>query len=117
MNSWCGWLNLVSAPPHEVCERRSNIAAALLGMDACCLHSDSAWSNVHIVLFKRYWDEWGIVRDTGRCPGRLFASVLMIRYQMEFDTQDREGLNSVIQAMATAALALKHSLHSDRQRV
>ena len=56
------WLNLVSAPPHEVRERRSNIAATLLGMDACCLHSDSAWSNVHIALFKRYWDEWRIVR-------------------------------------------------------
>ena len=111
MNSCCCWLNLVSAPSHEVCERRCNIAAALLGMDACCLHSDSAWSNVHIVLLKRYWDEWRIVRDTGRCPGRLFASVLMIRCQMEFDTQDREGLTVSYKGWP------RHSLHSDRLMV
>ena len=46
-----------------------------------------------------------------------FTAVLMIRSQMEFDTQDIEGFNSVIQAMAKAAPALKHSLHSDRLRV
>ena len=57
------------------------------------------------------------MRDTGRCPGRLFAAVLRIRCQMEFDTQDVEGLNSVIQVMTKAAPAWKQSLHSDRLRV
>ena len=36
------WLDIVLAPPHEVCERRRNIAATLLGMDVCCFHSESA---------------------------------------------------------------------------
>ena len=56
------------------------------------------------------------LRDTGRCPGRLFAAVLVIRCQMDFDTQGVEGLNSVKQAMAKAAVALKHPLHSDRPK-
>ena len=68
-------------------------------MDVCWLHSESTWSNLHMFLLKQYRNEWGIVRDTGRCPGRLFAAVLMIRCQMVFNTQDVEGFNSVVRAM------------------
>ena len=60
------------------------------GMEACCLHSESAWSNIHIVLLQRYRKEWGLVPITGRSPNRLFAALSRIRCQMAFETQDVE---------------------------
>lgn len=61
--------------------------------------------------------DFQVAADTGRCPSRLFSILVLIRSQLSLDTQEIEGANSVLQAMAKAAPTLRMGLASDRMKV
>ena len=50
------------------------------------------------------------VADTGLCPLALFVFVLVLRSQLPSDTQDIEGMNSILQWMTKVAPTIKKSL-------
>ena len=52
------------------------------------------------------------IASTGFCPIRLFVWLLVLRSQMPADTQDVEGMNSVLQWMTKCAPTLRQPMVS-----
>eukprot|EP00959_Pyramimonas_sp_CCMP1952_P074928 1565791-Pyramimonas_sp.AAC.1 len=54
---------------------------------------------------------------TGECSERLYAWLLVVRSRLPHDTQDVEGMNSVLQRMCDIAPNMHIPLASDRMRI
>ena len=68
-------------------------------------YMDFAWKFVSC-----FRQELAQVASTGVCPLSLFLFILILRSQMPSDTQDVEGMNSILQWMTKIAPTIKKAL-------
>jgi len=74
----------------------------------------SDFSRKMVILFRQ---ELIIVRDTGRCPLSLSVFMLLVRKEMASNAQPVEGLNSVIQKMASEAPNMRMGTAASRVHI
>jgi hypothetical protein len=110
-------LLLVERPASEVDERRRQLAKELLDTPICCLRSSCLFSDAPEKVRDSFGAQLREVVATGKCPADLHSFLLLVRSHLALDTQEIEGANSVLQAMAKAAPQLRTGLASDRMKI
>ena len=101
-------LRVVEKPSAEVHERRKDIARLLLETPDKDLRRPQDDFAIKIKrLFRPQWEE---MRATGKCHNLLYCFMLLVWGQAPSDTQDVEGMNFVLQGIATVAPRLGQML-------
>ena len=83
-------------------------------LDASAASLERRFSDVALKIRDFYRAGWEHVRARDSIPLRLFGSLLILGKIMAIDTQDIEGMNNTLQAMAKAAPRMGEVLASDR---
>jgi hypothetical protein len=91
----------LEAPPGEAYEKRQQIAKDLLAKTGDQL--ERTYSDITVKLRGFFMDEFREVCSTGKCPPRLFGALLVLRSKLPHNTQDIEGVNSILQIMHRVA--------------
>jgi hypothetical protein len=91
----------LEAPPGEAYEKRQHIARDLLAKTGDQL--ERTYSDITVKLRGFFLDEFREVCSTGKCPPRLFGALLVLRSKLPHNTQDIEGMNSILQIMHRVA--------------
>ncbi|CAK0813601.1 unnamed protein product, partial [Prorocentrum cordatum] len=107
-------LRALEDPSGAASELRKDIAYDLLRAqpgDLSALGGDLALKVRDIFLY-----DWATMQISGECSPRLYAWLLVLRSKLPHDTQDVEGMNSVLQRMCSIAPRMKLPLASDRMR-
>eukprot|EP00959_Pyramimonas_sp_CCMP1952_P129643 2711272-Pyramimonas_sp.AAC.1 len=109
------FLKVLEEPSAERSETRKTIASLLLEKRDCCL--EEMHGDLSLKAKAMFRDAWETMRDTGTCRADLYAWLLILRSRMPFDTQEVEGMNSVIQIMTRIAPSMRLPLTSHRVRI
>ena len=105
-------LIIVHRPPEVEDEHRQHLAQMMVKSSECCLLT--AESDIGIKALAIFRPEFEVMAACGRCPLRLYEWILYVRSEAPMDTQEIEGMNGTLQAMAAAAPRMQVPLASDR---
>ena len=105
-------LLMVEAPAHVCCERRREVARLLAVTSDCCLRK--LHSDVALKVKTVFATEIRISIDSGMCAPRLLAFLTAWRSRMAGQTQDVEGLISVLQVMTNRCPNMRLPLATSR---
>jgi len=94
------FLLVVEHPADVVDVRRQNWAADLLAASPSALQSDP-FDGFTFKAREAFKAELQVLAATGRCPTALYNFCLAVRAGLADNTQDVEGLNSILQALVT----------------
>ena len=108
-------LRLVESPPDQDCPVRRAVARRALAVHPCCLLR--RFSDLTVKWVGHFELQLERARDEGTCAPDLFSATLMLRAALPVDTQEIEGMNSILQTMASRATTMRIPLASDRMQV
>ena len=94
-------LRFVETPYDRPCTPRQSIANMLLDNPTCCLRVKT--SDIATKLKALFLLELREAAASGLCNRMLWVFILLIRSQLPLGTPQIEGMNSIIQRMATGA--------------
>ena len=106
-------LLLVELPCNVSCGRRVALAHILIDTEDCCLFAKNSDFAVKLKAVFRLELEL-IIATGGTCPRLLWIFMLLVRAQLPLDSQEIEGMHSILQRMAKAAPHMGQALASDR---
>ena len=91
-------LVLCQKPPHECHPRRAFVAGMIRQTPDDDLKRQSPFSDVPIKMKHLYPRELEEAHATGTCPFNLYLFVLILRARLPCESQEVEGVNSVLQS-------------------
>ena len=105
-------LQLVEQPAADYCAKRQQVAIRL--RDTPDEDLTNRYNDFEIKLKHAFADELNQAAASGTCPSTLFSFMRLVRSKLPSETQDIEGMNSVLQRMAKLAPNLQMAMASDR---
>ena len=108
-------LKLLEEGSEEPSEMRKSLAEVWL--EATDGELLTKYCDVPFKLRKLFASEIAVVRATGKVPHNLFGFLLLLRSMIPVDTQDIEGMNSVLQTICRQAPFIHMSLACARMSI
>ena len=109
-------LFLVENEPHVECDLRMAAAQVILAIPHDEL-DESPYMDFGLKLVTTYNEDLKVAAETGRCPMPLYVYLLLVRKELDCQTQDVEGMNSTLQVITALAPNVRIGLASDRIQV
>ena len=111
---WC-WLFVVEADPFVKYDRRLAICNKANTIDIADLKDP--YNDITIKIKQQFPDELEAAANTGKCPLDLCVCILLWRSTLSGQTQDIEGMNSVLQAATARAPTVSASTINNRMSI
>ena len=107
---------LVCEAAHDVvCERRQVACRTIL--DTPMEELDALYMDFSLKMVQVYRAELLVCANTGLCPHALYVYMIMVRRELGSNTQDIEGMNSLLQRMTALAPNCRMATASDRMQI